>query len=159
MFGWWGNKAKKEFESTDYSPGRDYMKRIREREAAEKKRFEKWKKQLNTKNTYTHVGSAVSSGTFSNTYISTNNTTTSLADAKIRIDGSKNGTMQVDVPLVVNGRDVMKELDELREAMLLITRDLKLEEHYPELKQAYDDYMELYRGIKIADKLTNTGLE
>lgn len=55
------------------------------------------------------------------------------------------------------GRDIFEELDELREAVLLLTRDLKLEEQYPELKQAYDDYMELYRSIKIADKLAKTG--
>lgn len=55
------------------------------------------------------------------------------------------------------GRNILEELDELREAVLLLTRDLKLEEQYPELKQAYDDYMELYRSIKIADKLAKTG--
>ena len=55
------------------------------------------------------------------------------------------------------GRDIFEELDELREAVLLLTRDLKLEEQYPELKQAYDDYMKFYRSIKIADKLAKTG--
>jgi hypothetical protein len=55
------------------------------------------------------------------------------------------------------GRSILEELDELREAVLLLTRDLKLEKQYPELKQAYDDYMELYRSIKIADKLAKTG--
>ena len=59
--------------------------------------------------------------------------------------------------LTIKNRDILEELDELREAMLLLTRDLKLEEQYPELKQAYDDYMELYRSIKIADKLAKTG--
>ena len=156
MFGWWGNKAKKEVKSNDYNPSRDWMSEIRKRQEAEKKRREKWQKELrqsmNTKNTY-HVGS-------NSTYISSNTiTTTSLADAKIRIDGGENGTMQVDVPLIVNGRDVMKELDEMREAMLLLKRDVNLEEKYPELKEAYDNYMELYRGLRIADKLTNTGLE
>ena len=136
----WKTTSPKEVESNDYNPGKDWMKRIREREAAEKKRFEKWKKQLNTKNTY-HVGSAVSSGTFSNTYISTNNiTTTSLADAKIRIDGGENGTMQVDVPLIVHGRDVMKEIDEMRDALLLLKRDVDMESKYPKLKELKDQY-------------------
>ena len=153
MFGWWGNKVKEEVKSNDYNPGKDWMKLIREREAAEKKRMEKWKKQLNTKNTY-----ITNTPIYNN--ISTSNTiTTSLADAKIRIDGGENGKMQVDVPLVVNGRDVMKELDEMRDALLLLKRDVNLEEKYPELKEAYDNYMELYRGLRIADKLTNTGLE
>ena len=83
--------------------------------------------------------------------------TTSISDSKITIDGGANGSMRVDVPLIVNGRDVIKELDELREAVLLVTRDLNLEEQYPELKQAYDDYMKFYRSIKIADKLAKTG--
>ena len=33
----------------DYSPGKDFMKRVREREAAEKKRKEKWSKELKQK--------------------------------------------------------------------------------------------------------------
>jgi hypothetical protein len=121
------------------------MKQIREREAAEKKRREKWSKELkqsmNTKNTYPYSGSAVSSGTFSNSYISTNTiTTTSLADAKIRIDGGENGTMQVDVPLIVHGRDVMKEIDEMRDALLLLKRDVDMESKYPRLKELKDEY-------------------
>ena len=72
----------------------------------------------------------------------TNNTitTTSLADAKIRIDGGENGKMQVDVPLIVNGRDVMKELDEMRDAMLLLKRDVDMEAKYPRLKELKDEY-------------------
>jgi hypothetical protein len=37
--------------------------------------------------------------------------------------------------------------------MLLLPRDQKLENKYPELKEAYDAYNELYRGIMIADKM------
>ena len=146
MFGWWGNKDKKEFESNDYNPGKDWMAEIRKRQEAEKKRKERWskefKKQMNTKNTYTHVGSAVSSGTYSGNYIvnSTSITTTSIADAKIRIDGGVNGSMQVDVPLIVNGRDVMKELDEMRDAMLLLKRDVDMESKYPRLRELKDEY-------------------
>ena len=130
---------------SDYNPGKDFMKRIREREAAEKKRREKWskefKKQMNTKNTYSYSGSAVSSGTYSSNYISSNTiTTTSLADAKIRIDGGENGIMQVDVPLIVNGRDVMKEIDEMRDALLLLKRDVDMEAKYPKLKKIKDEY-------------------
>ena len=121
------------------------MAEIRKRQEAEKKRMEKWrkefKKQMNTKNTYPYSGGAVSSGTSSSNYISSNTiTTTSLADAKIRIDGGENGSMQVDVPLVVNGRDVMKELDEMRDAMLLLKRDVDMEAKYPRLKELKDEY-------------------
>ena len=65
---------------------------------------------------------------------------TSIADAKIRIDGGVNGSMQVDVPLVVNGRDVMKEIDEMRDAMLLLKRDVDMESKYPKLKELKDEY-------------------
>ena len=73
---------------------------------------------------------------------------TSIADAKIRIDGGVNGSMQVDVPLVVNGRDVMKEIDELRDAMLLLKRHVDMESKYPklkELKEAYEAQLEKYK--------------
>lgn len=141
----WKTTSPKVEESSEFNPGKDFMKRIREREAAEKKRMEKWrkefKKQMNTKNTYPYSGSAVSSGTYSSNYISSNTiTTTSLADAKIRIDGGVNGSMQVDVPLVVNGRDVMKEIDEMRDALLLLKRDVDMESKYPRLKELKDQY-------------------
>ena len=115
------------------------MKQIREREAAEKKRREKWqkefKKQMNSTYTYnTSVGHLPGSTITSNTI------TTSLADAKIRIDGGVNGSMQVDVPLVVNGRDVMKELDEMQDALLLLKRDVDMESKYPRLKELKDEY-------------------
>jgi hypothetical protein len=57
----------------------------------------------------------------------------------------------------VQGRDILKELDEMRDALLLLKHDVNLEEKYPELKQAYDDYMELYRGLQVAEKFYQTG--
>ena len=80
---------------------------------------------------------SISSGNNGNISIAT---TTSLADAKIRIDGGVNGSMRVDVPLIVNGRDVMKELDEMRDAMLLLKRDVDMEAKYPRLKEIKDEY-------------------
>tara|TARA_B100002019_G_scaffold125326_1_gene108012 strand:- start:552 stop:854 length:303 start_codon:yes stop_codon:yes gene_type:complete len=55
--------------------------------------------------------------------------------------------------LKVKNRDILNELDNLHNAMLLLPRDQKLEDKYPELKEAYDAYNELYRGIMIADKM------
>ena len=49
-------------------------------------------------------------------------------------------TMQIDMPLVVRGRDVMKELDEMRDALLLIKRDVDMEAKYPKLKEIKDEY-------------------
>jgi len=76
---------------------------------------------------------------------------TSIADAKITIDGGENGSMRVDVPLLVNGRDVMKEIDEMRDAMLLLKRDVDMESKYPklrELKDAYERQLEKYKTFE-----------
>jgi len=66
------------------------------------------------------------------------------------VDGNN---ILVECDLIVKGRDVLKELDELRHHVLLLPRDMKLEEKYPELKDAYDSYMELYKGLQIARKM------
>ena len=55
--------------------------------------------------------------------------------------------------LVVKDRNILNELDKLHQAMLLLPRDQKLQDKYPELKEAYDAYQELYREILIADKM------
>ena len=55
--------------------------------------------------------------------------------------------------LIVKDRNILNELDNLHQAMLLLPRDQKLQDKYPELKEAYDAYQELYREILIADKM------
>jgi hypothetical protein len=42
--------------------------------------------------------------------------------------------------LVVNGRDVMQELDEMRDVLLLLKRDIDMESKYPRLKEIKDEY-------------------
>ena len=59
----------------------------------------------------------------------------------------------VATDLIVKNRNILNELDKLHQAMLLLPRDQKLEDKYPELKEAYDAYQELYKGILIADKM------
>ena len=76
---------------------------------------------------------------------------TSIADAKITIDGGANGSMRVDVPLIVNGRDVMREIDEMRDAMLLLKRDVDMESKYPKLKALkveYERQLEKYKTFE-----------
>jgi len=68
-----------------------------------------------------------------------------------------NDEVNVKTRLIVGGRDILNELDNLHQAMLLLPRDQKLQDKYPELKQAYDAYNELYRGILIADKMIQNG--
>ena len=112
---------------------------------AEKKRKEKWSKELKqsmSTNNYTYNSAYTVSnpnvglGTIGSGAISS----TSISDSKITIDGGANGSMRVDVPLIVNGRDVMKELDEMRDAMLLLKRDVDMEAKYPRLKEIKDEY-------------------
>ena len=139
---------------TDSYLSEDFYKRVREREAAEKKRREKWKtkigKMSNNNNTaygsgIGHLPSNIASGTIS--------TTTRLGDSKVTIDGGENGSMRVDVPLLVNGRDVMKELDEMRDALLLLKRDVDMESKYPKLKEIKDEYERALAKYKTFDTL------
>ena len=54
----------------------------------------------------------------------------------------------ITTPLVVNGRDILKELDEMRDALLLLKRDVDMEAKYPklrELKDAYKAQLEKYK--------------
>ena len=67
---------------------------------------------------------------------------------------TNNPTLKVDGIIEVNGRDVMKELDEMRDALLLLKRDVDMEEKYPELKQAYDEYRKILDELIVMEKLT-----
>jgi hypothetical protein len=68
-------------------------------------------------------------------------------------------SVQTDVNVMgnlkVQGRDVMKELDELRASMLLLNRDIDMEEKYPDLKEAYDNYNKVLEELLVVEKLTN----
>ncbi len=131
-----------------YNPEYAYMNR--KKTEAEKKRLEKWTKELKSMSTYNSNNTNVYSGggfggtgyvsgyTLTNSTITTN--TTNFADSAITINGGPNGSMKVDVPLIVNGRDVMKELDEMRDALLLLKRHVNMEEKYPRLKELKDEY-------------------
>jgi len=60
-------------------------------------------------------------------------------------------TLHVDGKLEVQGRDVMKELDEMRDALLLLKRDVDMEAKYPklrELKDAYEAQLEKYKTFE-----------
>ena len=63
-------------------------------------------------------------------------------------------TLKVDGKLEVQGRDVLKEFDEIRDALLLLNRDVDMEAKYPELKQAYDEYRKILDELTVMEKLT-----
>jgi len=107
----------------------DYIKKETELRERIKKTMSKYNNISNTG----HPGSV-----FSSTI--TANTTISSASA-VTINGDPiNGSLKVDVPLIVNGRNVMQELDEMRDALLLLKRDVDMESKYPRLKQIKDEY-------------------
>ena len=55
-------------------------------------------------------------------------------------DGSNNASITVDGTFEVQGRDVLAELDEMRDALMLIKRDVDMEAKYPKLKELKDEY-------------------
>jgi hypothetical protein len=74
----------------------------------------------------------------------------------VSISKAKAMTMRIDYPLVVKGRDVMQELDEMRDALLLIKRDVDMEAKYPKLKEIKDEYEAQLAKYKTFDILKDT---
>lgn len=72
----------------------------------------------------------------------------------ITTDGN---SIYINKELYVKSRNILNELDNLHRHMLLLPRDQKLQDKYPELKEAYDAYNELYREVLIADKMRENG--
>ena len=62
------------------------------------------------------------------------------AKSAIALDGCEAPSFTVDGTLEVQGRDVLSELDEMRDALLLIKRDVDMEAKYPKLKELKDAY-------------------
>ena len=100
----------------------------------------KWKTEIGKMSNNNNYAYASSIGQLPGGYAGSTISTTSIADSKVTIDDGENGSMRVDVPLVVDGRDVMKEIDEMRDALLLLKRDVDMEAKYPRLKEIKDEY-------------------
>jgi|TARA_R110000851_G_scaffold54165_1_gene128066 hypothetical protein len=58
--------------------------------------------------------------------------------------------------LIVGDRDVMKEIDELRDAVLLLKRAVDMEEKYPELKRLKDGYEAALDKYKTFDTIKDS---
>jgi hypothetical protein len=83
--------------------------------------------------------------------IDTSYTSTGYGDASIIVSGGKDRTVSISAALTVNGRDVMREIDEMRDALMLLKRDVDMESKYPRLKELKDQYeqeMEKYRTFE-----------
>ena len=70
----------------------------------------------------------------------------------IHIDGDNN-LVSINSPLEVNGRDVLKELDEMRDALLLLKRDVDMEAKYPRLRELKDEYEQALEKYKTFEAL------
>ena len=88
--------------------------------------------------------SLINNGTITASYYISDNTTF----APLTVSDS---VTTITTPLVVNGRDVMREIDEMRDALLLLKRDVDMEARYPklkELKDAYERQLEKYKTFE-----------
>jgi hypothetical protein len=73
------------------------------------------------------------------------------SDITIADHTTNNPTLKVDGTIEVQGRDILKELDEMRDALLLLKRDVDMETKYPklkELKDAYERQLEKYKTFE-----------
>lgn len=133
-----GQESKKINDDFDYNPDKDIYKRILKNREEQKKITARIKSMKN-----------VSSIPIPNPIIAS-----LTPNSGIRIDGNPTtGSMVVNVPLLVNGRDVLKELDEMRDALLLLKRDVKMEEKYPLLKDLKDQYEQALEKYKTFEAL------
>lgn len=55
--------------------------------------------------------------------------------------------------LMVNDRDILQELDEMRDALLLLKRDTDMEAKYPRLKELKDRYEAELEKYKTYDRI------
>lgn len=159
---WWNKTGKesKEKKTThdDYTPSKDVYQQIRDIQNEAKKKYERSSDRIKSMSTYNsnysigHLpGSTfVTGGLVSSPVI----TTSSLSNSAITINGDPNsGSMRVDVPLIVNGRDIVKELDEMRDVLLLLKRDVDMEAKYPRLKELKDEYEQALAKYKTFEAL------
>ena len=123
--------------SFDYTPSKDWMAEIRKREAAEKKRLEKWSKELKQMRDHT---TELDTNHYYNHVLGASTIASNITYSDISIADNTKTTLKVDGTIEVQGRDILKELDEMRDALLLLKRDVDMESKYPRLKELKDEY-------------------
>jgi hypothetical protein len=78
------------------------------------------------------------------------------AKSAIALDGSESPSFTVDGTFEVQGRDVLAELDEMRDALMLIKRDVDMEAKYPKLKELKDAYAAQLAKYKTFDAIKDS---
>lgn len=149
-----GDRTTTNLHYSDYNPDKDYYQQRREVVEREHNRLKKWKKELESRKmsniTGHYPGSIITNNTLSSNYIT--NASTSIADSAITIDGNDNN-VSINRPLVVNDRDILQELDEMRDSLLLLKRDVDMEAKYPRLKELKEEYEAELAKYKTFDAL------
>jgi hypothetical protein len=159
---WWNKTGeenkKKEITHNDYAPSKDVYQEIRDIQNEAKKKYKQNSDRIKSMSTYSSsIGNLPGSVFTTSGYINSPITASNLSNSAISIDGGVNGSVRIDVPLIVNGRDVMKELDEMRDALLLLKRNVDMEAKYPRLKELKDEYertLEKYKTFDILKEST-----
>lgn len=149
------NKKKTESPLSDYNPNydktREYLRDIYKKE-------NKWKRDLKERlknkmpptynSNWTNVASAITAVTPAQNSILNINGNTNKVEVTTSLD--------VKASLIVDGRDVMKELDEMRDALLLLKRHVDMEEKYPRLKELKDEYEATLAKYQTFETLKNS---
>jgi hypothetical protein len=84
---------------------------------------------------------------------SSNYTVSNLNNSTLTLEST---VTKITTPLEVNGRDILKELDEMRDALLLLKRDIRMEEKYPKLKELKDAYERALEKYKTFDAIKDS---
>ena len=124
----------------------DVRKEIKQIREEARKKFE-MNSQYITNGTGTSIGNP----------FSYNNYTTSSPISNIIINDHTDPTVtKINSPLLVNDRDILKELDEMRDALLLLKRDVDMEEKYPRLKELKDQYEQALEKYKTFERIKDS---
>lgn len=151
---WLHQKPKKADETYNgYTPSKDVSKILERQKALEayRKGREAAKKKLSQMPQY--KSSSITIGN-QPSYSYTSITTQDQFDSRvIKIGPSE---IKSDVPLIVQNRNVLAELDEMRDALLLLKRDVNMEEKYPRLKELKDEYEATLAKYKTFETIKNS---
>ena len=85
-----------------------------------------------------YTGPAPTISTINSGFVTTSSITG--LGSNIWTDDEVKAAIKCDGTLEVQGRDVLAELDEMRDALMLIKRDVDMEVKYPKLKELKDEY-------------------
>ena len=109
-----------------------------------------------------YTGPAPTISTVNSGYVTTSSITGShsniwtddvSAKPSIKYDAA---SIKCDGTIEVQGRDILSELDEMRDALMLIKRDVDMEAKYPKLKELKDAYEAQLEKYKTFDTLKNS---